>query len=262
MRGIIGVGGHVPHHRLDRSEVAAFFGKGGGRGQRAVASYDEDTTTMGAAAARRALASAPGVSPASLWFSTSTPAYLEKTNATTIHASLRLGPSVDALDFGGALRSGAGALRTALTAGGPTLVVAADQRDGLATSSDEVAGGDGAAAILVGDAADGPVIAEYLGCGIATDEFLERWRVPGAARSRSWEERFGEVTYGPLMTDAWEAARAATGLGVDDIDRLAVAGTHARAVSRNARRLGVADDRRIDDLSGTVGNLGTAHPLA
>jgi len=262
MRGIIGVGGHVPHRRLDRSEVAAFFGKGGGRGQRAVASYDEDTTTMGAAAARRALASAPGVSPASLWFSTSTPAYLEKTNATTIHASLRLGPSVDALDFGGALRSGAGALRTALTAGGPTLVVAADQRDGLATSSDEVAGGDGAAAILVGDAADGPVIAEYLGCGIATDEFLERWRVPGAARSRSWEERFGEVTYGPLMTDAWEAALAATGLGVDDIDRLAVAGTHARAVSRNARRLGVADDRRIDDLSGTVGNLGTAHPLA
>ena len=33
-------------------------------------------------------------------------------------------------------------------------------------------------------------------------------------------------------------------------------------MSRNARRLGVADDRRIDDLSGTVGNLGTAHPLA
>lgn len=41
MRGIIAAGTHIPHHRLDRSEVAAFFGKGGGRGQRSVASYDE-----------------------------------------------------------------------------------------------------------------------------------------------------------------------------------------------------------------------------
>ena len=186
MRGIIGVGGHVPHHRLDRSEVAAFFGKGGGRGQRAVASHDEDTTTMGAAAARRALASAPGVSPASLWFSTSTPAYLEKTNATTIHASLRLGPSVDARSI-----SAVPCVRVQVPCERRSQLAVRHSSwpqisgTGLATSSDEVAGGDGAAAILVGDAADGSVIAEYLGCGIATDEFLERWRVPGAARSRS-----------------------------------------------------------------------------
>ena len=65
------------------------------------------------------------------------PGYLEKTNATAVHAALQLGPEVGALDFGGALRSGAGALRTALTAGVSTLVVAADQRGGLATSADE-----------------------------------------------------------------------------------------------------------------------------
>ncbi|HAI65739.1 MAG TPA: hydroxymethylglutaryl-CoA synthase, partial [Acidimicrobiaceae bacterium] len=52
MRGIIAAGTHIPHYRLDRTEVAAFFGKGGGRGQRSVASFDEDTTTMGVAAAR------------------------------------------------------------------------------------------------------------------------------------------------------------------------------------------------------------------
>ena len=56
MRGIIAAGTHIPHYRLDRTEVATFFGKGGGRGQRSVASFDEDTTTMGVAAARRALA--------------------------------------------------------------------------------------------------------------------------------------------------------------------------------------------------------------
>ncbi len=261
MRGIISVGGHVPRHRLDRTEVAAFFGKGGGRGERAVASYDEDTTTMGAAAARRASASAPNVTVDALWFATATPAYLEKTNATAIHAAMQLPPEVGALDFGGALRSGVGALRTALTAGVTTLVVAADARDGLATSADEAAGGDAGAAILVGDDSAGPVIAEYLGAGVATDEFLERWRVPGGDRSRTWEERFGEVTYAELMPEAWQRALDATGLTVDDIDRLAVAGTHGRAVARNAKKLGVSDERRIDDLSNTVGNTGTAHPL-
>ena len=142
-----------------------------------------------------------------------------------------------------------------------TLVVVADQRGGLATSADEAAGGDGAAAVLIGDDTDGPVIAEYLGAGIATEEFLERWRLPGGDRSRAWEERFGEVTYGPLMSQAWERALAATSLSADDIDKLIVTGTHGRAVARNAKRLGVRDEAMVDDLSGSVGNTGTAHPL-
>ena len=58
VRGIISAGGYVPYRRLDRSEIATFFGSGGGRGTRSVASYDEDTTTMGIEAARLALRSA------------------------------------------------------------------------------------------------------------------------------------------------------------------------------------------------------------
>ncbi len=265
MRGIIASGAYVPHRRLDRSEISALFGKGGGRGTRAVAGFDEDTTTMGVEAARIALRSLDGTGKAdgspvgALWFATSSPAYLEKTNAAAIHAALRLGGSVGALDFGGALRSGIGALRTALTAGPTTMVIAADQRDGMATSADEAAGGDGAAALLVGDDSAGPVLAEYLGCGVATDEFLERWRVPGAERSRAWEERFGEVVYGPLMTQAWDAAMADTGLTPDAVDHLVVAGLHGRAVKRNSRVFGVDAGRIVDDLSGTVGNTGTAH---
>jgi len=256
MRGIIASAGYVPHHRLDRSEVAAFFGKGGGRGLRAVAAYDEDTTTMGAAAARTALADAGGVAPDALWFATASPAYLDKTNATAIHAALRLDPAVGALDLGGAVRSGVGALRTALTGAGTALVVAADQRDGMATSADEANGGDGAAAVLVGDDTDGPLLAEFLGAGVVTDEFLERWRIPGGERSRVWEERFGEIAYAPLVKQAFADALESAGITPDDIDHLAVTGLHARAVKRT--RLGV--DVTVDDLSATVGNTGTAHP--
>ena len=261
MRGILAAGTYIPHRRLDRAEIAATFGKGGGRGTRSVAGYDEDTTTMGFEAARRALTGAGETAIEALWFSTSTPAYLDKTNATSIHAALRLPSSVGALDLGGALRSGVGALRTALTAGPTTLVVAADQRNGRPTSADESAGGDAAAAMVVGDSAAGPVVAEYMGCGIATDEVLERWRIPGSDRSRTWEERFGEVAYAPLMARAWQAALGATKLADTDIDHLVVTGMNGRAVKRGVQAFGAATVNLIDDLGTTVGNSGTAHPL-
>ena len=259
MRGIIASGAYLPYRRLDRSEIKAVFGKGGGSGTRAVASFDEDTTTMGVAAARNALSSTSVRSDA-LWFSTATPAYLEKTNATAIHAALGLAPSVGALDMGGATRSGVGALRTALTGAGSTLVVSADLRSGLPTSADEASGGDGAAAVLVGDDSDGPVVAEYVGGAVRTDEFTDRWRIPGSDRSRSWEERFGDVAYAPLTADAWAAALGDCDIDPGVVDHLVITGLNGRAVRRNAAELAVDADRIVDDLSASIGNTATAHP--
>jgi 3-hydroxy-3-methylglutaryl CoA synthase/uncharacterized OB-fold protein len=260
MRGIISAGGYVPFRRLQRAEIAKTFGSGGGKGTRSVASYDEDTTTMGVEAARLALRSAPaGIAPTSLWFSTASPAYLDKNNASTLHAALRLDTDVSAFDFGGALRSGIGALRTALTSGGTTLVVTADQRGGLPTSGDESATGDGAGALLIGDDSAGPVIAEYLGGASTTEEFIERWRTPGSTRSRAWEERFGEVKYGPLVDQAWNAALKAAELSPDQVTNVIVTGMHARAARAVSGKLGTAKEALADDRSTTVGNTGSAH---
>src|SRR5918994_2674767 len=204
-RGILSYGAYLPYRRLDRSEIRAVAGTGGGSGTRTVASYDEDTTTLGVAAARRALADAPaGVSPGSLWFSTVTPAYVDKTNATAVHAALRLDDGVAAFDANGAVRSAVGILRVALASGPPALVVAADVRTGRPGSSDEADGGDGASALLVGSADDGPLVAEVLGTAGVTGEVLDRWRVPGETHSRLWEERFGEGRYSALGARAWD----------------------------------------------------------
>jgi 3-hydroxy-3-methylglutaryl CoA synthase len=259
VRGIIGAAGYVPYWRLDRSQIAATFGSGGGKGTRAVASYDEDTTTMGVEAARLALKSAPGADPQALTFATAAPAYLDKTNATAIHAALRLDSDVAAFDFGGAIRSSVGALRAALRPGSPVLVVSADIRDGQATSAEESAGGDAAAAVIVGSDEDAPVIAELLGVGTATDEFIDRWRTPGDRRSKVWEERFGETKYVPLGEQAWNAALKAAELSADQVDRLIVTGPHGRAVRALAPKLGVDKDKLVDDLAATVGYTGTAH---
>ena len=163
-----------------------------------------------------------------------------------------------AVDFGGALRSGVGALRAALEGSGCIVVVASDMRDGLPTSADEAQGGDGGAAILVGSDTDGPVIAECIGTGSATEEFIERWRTPGSRRSRTWEERFGEIKYGPLVEQAWNLALKAAELQPDQVDKLIVTGMHARAVRSISSRLGASKAAGVDDLSTSVGNTGTA----
>ncbi|MFP6665447.1 MAG: OB-fold domain-containing protein [Deltaproteobacteria bacterium] len=257
-RGILSAGGYVPYHRLDRSAVADFFGGAPGRGQRSVASYDEDTTSMGVEAARFALASSPfAPKPAALYFATADPAYLDKTNATAIHAALRMDTSALAVDMGGAPRSGIGALRAALEGSVPVLVVSSDRRSGLPTSPDESSGGDAAAALLVGEGER--LIAEYLGGASATDEFLDRWRLPGERRSKAWEERFAESRYLPLGLDAWQRALEAAHIEAGEVERLIVTGTHPRSVKSIVRKLGIAPEAQVDDLTAAIGQSGTAH---
>lgn len=258
-RGILGAAGYLPHRRLDRSTIAAVAGGGGGTGTRTVAGYDEDTTTMGVEAARAALRPLQGVAPHTLWFSTVAPAYADKTNATAIHAALQLGPDVGAFDANGSVRSAMGALHAALSGRGTHLVVSADLRSGLAGGPDESAFGDGAAALAIGDEHDGPVLAELIGGGWATEEFLDRWRTPGDTRSKVWEERFGETRYVPLGQTAWDDALKTAGLVADQVDHVAIAGTHARANAALAKKLAVGD-RLVADLAASVGNLGAAEP--
>ena len=260
-RGIVAAAAYLPHRRLDRSAIAPVAGGGGGKGTRSVASYDEDTTTMGVEAARLALRPlAVDVAPGTLWFSTVAPAYADKTNATTIHAALRLPAGTAAFDVNGSVRSAVAALHAAGHAPGPHLVVAADLRAGLAGGPDEAQFGDGAAALLLGDG-DGelPLLAEALSGAQATEEFLDRWRTPGDPRSKVWEERFGETRYVPLGERVWEDALKGAGLVGDQVDHVVIAGTHGRANAALAKRLGVGD-RLVGSLDATVGNLGAAQP--
>ena len=115
--GIVAWGTYLPYWRLQRSAIAGVLGSGGGRGTRAVASHDEDTTTLGVEAGRRALAVGPGAAAVQdLLLSTPDPAYLDKTSATTVHAALGLGRGCGAYDFAGSSRSAVGRAALALGA--------------------------------------------------------------------------------------------------------------------------------------------------
>ena len=193
MTGIVSYATYLPSHRL--------------RGRRVVASFDEDSTTLGVAAAQAALGNRPA---GALYFSSTTPAYADKANATAIHAALGLPLSAFAVDMVGSARSAVAAFRAASASGG--MAVLSDVRVGRAGSSDEKDGADAAAAFLFGDT---DTIADIIGYAGATAEFLDRWRVPGG-KGAQWEERFGFEEYLPLI----ESVRSQ--IGVDDPDHVVV----------------------------------------
>jgi 3-hydroxy-3-methylglutaryl CoA synthase/uncharacterized OB-fold protein len=245
---------YLPRHRLDRAAA------GIGRGTRAVASFDEDPTSMGVEAARRVLAGEHHPVDAVV-FTTTAPPYADRTNATAIHQALALDRSVAAYDSIGSMRTAVGALLAALdgaAAGRRTLLVAADVRVGLPGSIDERDGGDGAAAVLVGP---GTASAELVASASASAEFLDRWRVPGEPTSNVWEERFGETEYLPLAEAALGDALKAAGLSAGEVDHLVVTGLHTRAVGMARKAAGVRADAVVDDLLGSIGVTGAAHPL-
>jgi 3-hydroxy-3-methylglutaryl CoA synthase/uncharacterized OB-fold protein len=256
MSGIVSYGAYVPYWRLQRRAIRDALGSGGGKGARSVASFDEDSTSLGVEAARLALRAAPeGTSVHDVLLATTSPAYADKTNATAIHAALALPSSAGAYDLVGAVRSNVAACTMAGAGGG--LAVLSDVRTGLPGGADEAGGGDAAVALLFGD---GPsVIAETIGGGSASGEFLDRWRTPGDAYSKQWEERFGEFAYAPLVEEAVAAALKSAGLTAEDLDHVVVAGLATRAVAAARRSVGVPAEALADDLTGEVGNTGAAH---
>lgn len=257
--GILGYGAYLPYWRLDRSAITAALGAGGGRGHRSVAGYDEDTTSMGVEAARRAMRAAGGqYVPYAVWFSTTVPAYLDKTNATAIHAALGLPSSAGAYDVLGGVRSGIGAMKVAGTT--TMMGVLSDIRTGLPGGADEANGGDAAVAMCFGTArGDREPIALEIGGAAAVAEFTDRWRTPGDPASKQWEERFGEQAYLPLAEEAVAAALKGAELEPDDLDHVIVTGLHARAVRGVPRACGLDPASVADDLTAEIGNTGAAH---
>jgi hydroxymethylglutaryl-CoA synthase len=259
VNGIVAYGAYLPYFRLDRKAIGESLGASAGAGTRSVASYDEDTTSMAVEAARAALRAAPAVRPGALYFATAAPAYLDKTNASAIHAALALDAQAPAFDMLGSVRSGAGALSAAIDASRPTLAALADIRTGLPGGGDEREGGDGAVAFLLADSRDPSVLAEPVARASATAEFLERWRLPGDAVSRQWEERFGEHAYVPLGEAAVTDALKQAGVSAPAVKGWIVTGPHSRASRRVASAVGAAKGTVADDLGASIGNTGTAH---
>ena len=253
MSGIVRYGSYIPYFRLQRAALGD-----GGRGERAVASYDEDTASMAVEAARDAMRDGPEID--TLLFASTTPPYAEKLNAATLQAALSLPKSVTAVDTGGSTRAGLSTLLVGFdlaAAGRSPLVALADMSIGAPGGSRESGGGDAAAAFIFGS--DDQAIAKIVGRASSTEEFLDTWRTPEMAFPRQWEERFGAEVMLPILGDTLKRAIQAAGLKPDQISKVLVDSTNPRV---NREFLGMAKvkpEQAADDFSASLGRAGAAH---
>ena len=208
---------------------------------------------MGVEAARRALRGAPdGRCPTRCGSRRSRLPYLDKTNATTMHAALRLDGDVGGVRLR-SVRCAPVSARCAPALGERRVrasVVTADIRTGLPGGPDEAAGGDGAAALLVGDDGDGPVLAELLGVAVV-DRGVPR---PLAHARATRGRRCGRSASARPATcrsaiEAWEAALKDAGLSrrpgrPPDRHRA----LHERAATRSRRSSASPAERVVDGL--------------
>ena len=154
MVGITAAGTYLPVFRLNRDDVARFWGGRSTGGTKAVAGYDEDTVTMAAAATLDCLKNA-GRGADGLSLATTTAPYREKQSAAIVAAVADLPAECHTADFTDSLRSSSIALKSAIDAvkagsAANVLVAAADCRLGAAKGTLEQALSDGAAVLMVG----------------------------------------------------------------------------------------------------------------
>jgi len=266
--GILDYAAYVPIHRLPRAEI----GRAWGRpvlppytvGERAVASFDEDSVTMGTEAALRCLAQSDGQRPDGLYFASTTAPDHERQAATVIAAAADLPREIRTADFAGSLRAGTSALLSALDAvkGGPAwsvLVTAADCRLVQPGQTAEALIGDGAAAFLVGE---GEALATVEAAYSIAEEFPGTWRQSQNLYIQSDDEKFA-ATYGyqRILLEAMRGLLDKAKLDLNQVSRVVCPAPDLPSYTALAQASGVPLLFLQDPLLLSVGFTGAASPL-
>jgi hydroxymethylglutaryl-CoA synthase len=261
MAGIKSYGAYIPYRRLPRSTINAAWGRGGGRGEKAVAGIDEDSISLAVSAGLDCLKGTDPKTVDAVFLATTTAPYIERNNANIVANALDLRRDSRNTDFTSCLRTGTLALQSAIDAVNAgslksVLVTVADMRLGGAGGEDEQTLGDGAAAFLVSN--DG-VAAEIEGSYTESDDLVDYWRNQGDDFIRSWEDRFGrDAGYTQIPVKVVKTLLDNMKLTPKDITKACIYGANSRSQGSLARALGFAPEQIQDPLLDNVGNTGAA----
>lgn len=269
MVGIIAAGAYIPRLRLQRQAVTlahAWFSpslRSLGKGERAMAGWDEDVVTMSVEAARDCLSGIERQRVGRVVLASTTLPFTDRQNAGIVKEALNLADETAAVDLAGSQRAGTSALLDALLVarggGGDVLCVAAEKRKSIPASEMELMAGDAAAAVLVGE---GPAAAEFLGGRSLSIDFVDHFRSEHQGADYSWEARWvREEGYGRIAPRAIALALQELDLPAAEID-VFIMGAPMRGVNEAvARACGVRHEAVVDPLGAVMGDAGTAQPL-
>ncbi|OAI44070.1 hypothetical protein AYO38_02255 [bacterium SCGC AG-212-C10] len=259
MAGILGLGAHIPLHRLGPDTEGW-----SGTSERAVANFDEDSITMAVSAAGDCLRDATRADVDALYLASTTLPYEEKQAATIVATAADLDPDIFTTDISHSLRSGTLALAMALDAAAAGrvkngLVVASDSRLGPAGSDFEKSSGDGAVCFRVGTGDEIAVLEDLVS---VANEIHDVWRPAGETMVRSWEDRFVQQEgYLDSMSRVVEVLAKRTGRTLDSFDRIILVAPDARRHAEAVRTISIPKAKLQDPMFDRLGNGGSAFGL-
>ena len=268
MAGIISYGAYIPNYRINRNVIySAMSWLNPGtfmKGEKAVANYDEDSITMGVAAGLDALAGMDRSKVDGVYFATTTSPFDERQDAAIVAAALDVPDTGRAADFTDSTKAGTTALLAAFDAvkagsANNVLVCASDTRLGKAGGTQEMVYGDGAAAMLVGDA---NVIATIEGSYSLSCDFTDHWRGEGERFDRTWEDRWiRDAGYTQFVPKAIAGLLKKCGVEMKDVAKLVCPSAYPREHAGVGKVLGATPEQIQPLLLDEVGDTGSAAAL-
>jgi len=270
MVGIRSYGAYIPRYRMNRMVI---FGQMGwlnpanimnAQGEKACANFDEDSLTMAVAAARDCAKGFDRSEIDAVYFASTTAPFKERLCANLVAGALATEESIRTMDFSGGLKAGTSALLSALdavSAGNArnVVVTGADSRLGKMGSPQELMFGDGAASVLVGT---DDVIAEFKGSFSTGHDFVDHLRGANSIFDRQWEERWiRDVGFDRFIPEVIGGLCEKCGVQISDFSKIVYPCYFGGERKKINKKLALDAEKVVDNLQGTVGDTGCAHPL-
>ena len=265
MVGILSYGAYLPMWRIDRSEIARASGSGSMGGERTVASWDEDSLTMGVEAGLDCLSGFDPKDIDGLYFATLSSPFKEKQASPIIASALDLRKDLYTGDFTASSRAGTLAVKAAVDAvksgsAKKVLVIASDCRRARPKSEFEQIYGAAGVAFLIGE---GEMIADIKGFSSISNAIPGIWQRDKDAYPKRFEPKidrlFGLLEDVPVaVTKLMKDFNLETG----DISKFVLYGPDPRSYRDLAKILRIDAKSQLEDpLFEKVGITGTPHCL-
>ncbi len=267
MVGITSYSAYIPWYRMSRAkfgEATQFLMVFPPPGERAVQNQNEDSITMGAAAAIYCLDGEDRSKIEGFYFATSTPVYLVRQQASIISNAIDLKDDIRVADFASGGKAGTTALMNAIDAVkagslNNVMVSAADCRVIKPGNPQESVFGAGAAAFIVGK---DDVVAELEATYSTSIDFVDRWRAVYEPFDHAWEDRWiRDEGYEKLIPQAVNGMLKQQNLSINDIDKIAFCYPNTRGYNKLAKKLEIDPAKLQDCLMDNVGDTCAAHSL-
>ncbi len=257
--GIVGYGAYIPRYRIKVEEIAKVWGgnpetvsKGLMVSEKAVAGFDEDTSTISVEAARNAVKMA-GIDPqkiGAIYVGSESHPYTVKPTATIVAAAIDATPDLMAADFEFACKAGTAGIQTCMGLVSSDMIemgmaIGSDTAQGAPGDALEYTAASGGVAYIIGK--DKP-IARFEGTYSYTTDTPDFWRKEGQAYPRHGGRFTGTPAYFKHVRKASESLMEKLDLEPGDFDYAVFHQPNGKFPRNVAKMLGFSNDQIKDGI--------------